>query len=175
MGARTVIGAITIGQSPRTDITADLLPMLSPSIELREYGALDPYTLEECRERFAPKEASPVLVSRMRDGSQVEMAEEAVIPLVQDCILRAEAEGAEGTVLFSSNGVSVTVTPASPYREAGHIKAAAGILSQQAPAFLYMDCMGYGVSMKEDARLASGLPVVLPRTMIARIINELFG
>lgn len=226
MEARTVIGAITIGQSPRTDITADLLPMLSPSIELREYGALDPYTLEECRERFAPKEGSPVLVSRMRDGSQVEMAEEAVIPLVQDCILRAEAEGAEGTVLFctgqfpafrhqkfllvpqpvihsmvkamagdsligvlipdqaqvpqveelfSSNGVSVTVTPASPYREAGHIKAAAGILSQQAPAFLYMDCMGYGVSMKEDARLASGLPVVLPRTMIARIINELFG
>ena len=40
---QTKIGAITIGQSPRTDITGDICPLLAPNITLQEYGALDPF------------------------------------------------------------------------------------------------------------------------------------
>ena len=93
------IGAVTIGQAPRTDITDDIRPMLASNIELVEYGALDPYSYEEASEKFAPKKGESVLVSRMRDGRQVTMSEAAVIPLVQDCIHRAEEDGVQATVL----------------------------------------------------------------------------
>lgn len=33
------IGAITIGQAPRTDITRDILPLLPDYMTLTEYGA----------------------------------------------------------------------------------------------------------------------------------------
>ena len=92
------IGAVTIGQAPRTDITDDIRPMLASNIELSEYGALDPYSYEEACERFAPSGEGAVLVSRMRDGRQVTMSEKAVIPLVQDCIARAEQDGVDATV-----------------------------------------------------------------------------
>ena len=223
---KTIIAAITIGQAPRTDITADIRPMLSPSIELREYGALDLYSKAECEKQFGPRPGDAVLVSRMRDGSQVKMAESAVIPLVQDCICRAEKEGAKATVLlctghlpsfrherfllipqpvihsmvkalaqdstvgvivpdqdqqmqveqlFSSNGVSVVTAAASPYLESDKMKEAATAAAKGNPAFIYLDCMGYSANMKQAVHQASGLPVVLPRTMIARMINELFA
>ena len=41
------IGAITIGQAPRTDITRDILPLLPDYMTLTEYGALDDMTYEE--------------------------------------------------------------------------------------------------------------------------------
>ena len=98
--ARIRIGAITIGQSPRTDITDDIRPLLAPNIQLQEYGALDPYSYEEAAQKFAPAPGDPVLVSRMRDGSQVTMAEHAVVPLVQECIYRAELDGVQAVVLL---------------------------------------------------------------------------
>ena len=62
------IGAITIGQAPRTDITRDILPLLPDYMTLTEYGALDDMTYEEVMSQFAPSEDDEVLVSRMRDG-----------------------------------------------------------------------------------------------------------
>ena len=35
------IGAVTIGQSPRTDVTCDILPILGDNVQLLEAGALD--------------------------------------------------------------------------------------------------------------------------------------
>lgn len=32
------IGAITVGQSPRTDVTMDIRPILGPDVELLEVG-----------------------------------------------------------------------------------------------------------------------------------------
>ena len=49
-----ILAAITIGQAPRVDITADILPLLPQHVTLREYGALDDFTLEEIEARFAP-------------------------------------------------------------------------------------------------------------------------
>ena len=43
------IGAITIGQAPRTDITRDILPLLPDYMTLTEYGALDDMTYEEVK------------------------------------------------------------------------------------------------------------------------------
>ena len=47
------IGAITIGQAPRTDVTADILRIFDDSLELVQAGGLDGLTKEEIAE-FAP-------------------------------------------------------------------------------------------------------------------------
>ena len=62
------IGAITIGQAPRTDITRDILPLLPDYMTLIEYGALDDMNYEDIMAQFHPEPADEVLVSRMRDG-----------------------------------------------------------------------------------------------------------
>ena len=226
MKKRIRVGAVTIGQAPRVDITGDIRPMLAPHIELIEYGALDPFSFEEASTRFAPGEGESVLVSRMRDGRQVTMSEGAVIPLVQDCILRAEKEGAEATVLlctgkfpefthckllitpqpilhalvqklaldkpiglfvpdasqiaqveewFSASGIAFEPVVASPYKEAELMGQRALAFRGKDLAFVLLDCMGYGCGMKEDIYASCQLPVILPRTYIARLLNELFA
>ena len=41
------IGAVTIGQSPRSDVMVDIKPILGPDIEIVEAGALDGLGKEE--------------------------------------------------------------------------------------------------------------------------------
>ena len=97
---KRVLGAITIGQTPRVDITKDILPLMPENTVLREYGALDDYTLEQIETDFAPQPGDEVLVSRMRDGRQAHFAERFVTPLVQQKIDQAEREGADAVILF---------------------------------------------------------------------------
>lgn len=94
------IGAVTIGQAPRTDITADILPLLPQEIQLVEYGALDDYSYEEVIAEFDPHPDDEVLVSRMRDGRQAKFTERFITPLVQKKIDQAEADGVSAVILF---------------------------------------------------------------------------
>lgn len=94
------LALLTIGQSPRVDLTGDVLSRLPDDIRIVEYGALDPYTLEEVTARFSPKEGDEVLVSRMRDGRQAKFAGRCVNPLLQACIEKAEGEGADAILLL---------------------------------------------------------------------------
>ena len=41
------IGAVTIGQAPRVDVTADILRIFDDSLELIQAGGLDGLTKEE--------------------------------------------------------------------------------------------------------------------------------
>lgn len=225
MRQRKILGAVTIGQAPRVDITGDILPLLPEHVELREYGALDDFTLEEVQARFAPGEGDEVLVSRMRDGRQARFAERYVTPLVQEKIRQAEQEGADAVILFCTgvfpafehqkillepqplfhsvvqklaggkrigvlvplpeqveqgrrfwgrSGVDVEITSASPYLEFAKVCRAAEFFKDKDLAFLCTDCMGYSVEMKRAIEDATGLPVILPRTLVVRILSELF-
>jgi hypothetical protein len=78
-GKRTV-GAITIGQSPRTDMVPELLEVLGPGVELLEGGALDGMSGAEIA-AIAPRDGDQVLVTRLRDGSSVRLAERHILPL----------------------------------------------------------------------------------------------
>ena len=64
------IGALTIGQAPRTDVMEDLDDILRGDVELIQAGALDLLTLEEV-ETLRPDGTGNTLVSRMRDGTGV--------------------------------------------------------------------------------------------------------
>ena len=86
------VGIVTIGQSPRADVVPDIAALLPPGIPVIERGALDgagPASLA----RLAPASGEDVLVSRMRDGTEVAMAETRLLPLVQDAVDHVTGRG----------------------------------------------------------------------------------
>lgn len=86
MSKQRKIGFITIGQSPRADIMEDIRKLITKDIKVIERGALDKYTYDEIKEKFSPTKDNTFLVSRMRDGKQVEIAEEKIHLLLQNCV-----------------------------------------------------------------------------------------
>ncbi|MEW6522768.1 MAG: AroM family protein [Bacillota bacterium] len=68
------------------------------------------------------------------------------------------------------------VTAANPYQEAEReLKTAAMALEQAGAQIIVMDCMGYTQAMKRLVRSTSGLPVILARSLVARLAAELLG
>lgn len=96
------IGFITIGQSPRDDIMKDILPIIGDDIEILQKGALDNLSEEELEE-IAPLSGDTVLVSSLRDGRSVSMAEEKIIVHLQRCIDELEVCGVSG-IMFLCTG-----------------------------------------------------------------------
>lgn len=71
--------------------------------------------------------------------------------------------------------VDAQVFPASPYGEnaTGAIERASNAAREAGVAVLFMDCFGYDLAMKAVARRSFGGPVVLARTLAARLVVEL--
>jgi protein AroM len=82
---KKVIGTVTIGQSPRTDVIPDVASILGPDIEIREAGALDGLS-PEIIASFAPQEGDYVLVTRLADGTSVQVAERHITPRIHEKI-----------------------------------------------------------------------------------------
>lgn len=93
------IGAVTVGQSPRTDVTEDIMRIFDGKITLIEAGALDGMSYEEISE-LKPEEGDYVLVSRMNDGRQVTFAERLILGRIQACIDRLEQQGVKMILFF---------------------------------------------------------------------------
>ncbi len=96
------IGLITIGQSPRLDIIPNMKMILGHDYEILEAGALDDHTLEEVqRLEIGPDDT--ILVTRMRDGTEVKITKAFVVPLIQRRIADLEKEGM-GVILLLCTG-----------------------------------------------------------------------
>ena len=93
------IGAVTVGQSPRTDITTDADTFFHGQVEILESGALDSYSLEEVQSLSRP-EGDYLLTSRMRDGAEVHVARSHILLNLQKCISHLEYLGAELILMF---------------------------------------------------------------------------
>lgn len=225
MKKRKILAALTIGQAPRDDITRDILPLLPPDVDVREYGALDDWTEAEVAAQCSFLDGDEILISRMRGGRQVRFTARFIVPLVQAKIDQAEREGADATILFCTgvfppfhhrkiflepepifhavaekladgqkigvivplpeqipqartfwkkSGVDITAVAASPYLEFEKIRRAGQSFNGQKLAFIVLDCMGFSAEMKHAVQEAGSLPVILPRTLAIRILNELF-
>lgn len=218
------IGAITIGQSPREDVVAEMQEVLGENIEVLQAGALDGLTKEEIL-RFTPKEDDFVLVSKLNDGSSVKFGESHILPRLQICVEKLEGEGAELIVfictgkfpdIFESKGLllypqtvlhavvpklasrgkigvfnpdtdqikqcqeiwgqsvaTVEAVAGSPYGDSQEIVDAANKLKTRDVDVIVMDCIGYNVEMKNRVREITGKPVILARTLVARVIREM--
>jgi protein AroM len=221
---RPRVGFVTIGQSPRTDVMADIAPLLT-DIEILEAGALDNVTDLAALAPTAGREEN-VLVSRLRDGSQIILGERKIVPLVQErvkaiiqqsvrlvvllctgdfpelrqfqqtvpvlfpdrllyhfvrSVLPREAKlgvlvplpeqiewSAERWRTVAEDVRAVSLSPYTAFETGLH---QAGQLSDR--HLIVMDCMGYTQKHKEAVRQVSGCSVILPRTLVARAVQEL--
>lgn len=217
-----VLGAVTIGQSPRDDITSELRPLLGGGVTVVEAGALDGLSREEVT-TLAPAPGEAVLVTRLRDGSSVRVAHRRILPRVArqvealarqvDAVLllctgtfppfqvacpvlypdrlllnfvRGVASGlhlgvvtpdpgqvAEQQGRWSAVAGRVTVRPASPYGDVNRLTEAAHALASRKVDVIVLDSLGYNLAVKQKFRALAGVPVILPRTLLARAAAEL--
>ena len=73
------------------------------------------------------------------------------------------------------SGISIEATSASPYLEFDKIVQAASFFKDKDLAFICTDCMGFTMEMKHRIQEITGLPVLLPRTLVVRILCEMFS
>ena len=99
-----VVGAVTIGQSPRTDVVPEM-SSLAPRTHWIEAGALDNLN-EAAIRRLAPSNGEFPLITRLKCGQSVTVGFESVKPFIQSAITRIEAE-ADLIVLLCSGPFSL--------------------------------------------------------------------
>lgn len=96
------IGFLTIGQSPRVDVVPEVVGIIGRDLEVVEAGALDDLSYDEIVETLYPGSGDTIYVSRLRDGRQVILSKEKIIPLLQDKVEQLEREGVSLIVLLCS-------------------------------------------------------------------------
>ena len=217
------IGVITIGQSPRKDITVDILPIFGNKVEILEAGALDGL-LKENIENEKPEIGEKGLISILNDGNSVFFSENFILPRLQNCIEKLEEKEVELILflctgkfsynfksklpiifpydvlknlvpLFSRNSSIGIITPkseqiedaknkwsslvnnievvsGSPYGDIKEIELAASKLRDKDIDIIVLDCMGYTLKIKKLVEEISRKPVILSRTLLARVISE---
>lgn len=221
---KPTIGLVTIGQSPRVDLTPDLEELWQSRYTLLERGALDDLSPEAIAE-LAPAEDETVLVSRLREGGCARIAEERLIPLVQEAITQVGRQASAVFLLCTGefppidssvplfepdrllrNAVRGIIRPGqtlgvivpeadqqedivrrwakyidnpvitdfgSPYAsDTELLERAAERLSQQNVDLIVLDCLGYSQKMKALVKAITGCPVIIPRTLVGRLIEE---
>lgn len=221
---KPTIGLVTIGQSPRVDLTPDLQALWQSRYTILERGALDDLTPAAIAQ-LAPTAEETVLVSRLRDGSCARIAEERLIPLVEDAILDVSRQAnavfllctgefppmTSSVPLFEPdrllrNTVRGILRPGqtlgvivpeadqqedilrrwakyidnpvitdfgSPYADDTQLlEQAAQRLKEQNVDLIVLDCLGYSQKMKALVKAITGRPVIIPRTLVGRLIEE---
>ncbi|MCW4050951.1 MAG: AroM family protein [Candidatus Bathyarchaeota archaeon] len=109
------IGMLTIGQSPRDDLIPGLMEILGDGYEIVEAGALDDHIMEDI-EKIELNPEHYILVSRMRDGTEIKITKKYILPLMQKRLDEIESQGVRVTVVmctgkfpqFKSKGLVVT-------------------------------------------------------------------
>lgn len=225
--ART-LGVITIGQTPRTDLTPEIEQLL-PGISIVERGALDGLSASEIAQ-LAPAPGAHVMTTRLRDGSAAVIGHGPLVARVQEAILDLQQEA--DVILLACTGefpafvhdkpliepdhvvahtlaalasrsrrvgilcplddqqdvarakygallpdsVAISTAVATPYSdEQAPLTAAAEQLRRDGAEIIVLDCMGYTAQMRSQVIEASGLPVLLARSVASRIAAELLS
>jgi len=86
------IGILTIGQSPRVDVVADITARFCVDVEVCEMGALDGLTLAQVKQ-YAPKAGMLALTTRMADGTEVVVAKEKLLPRLAAAVTALNERG----------------------------------------------------------------------------------
>jgi protein AroM len=220
------VGVVTIGQSPRTDVMPDIAARLPPGTRVIERGALDHVGRGELA-RLAPRRGEEVLVTRLRDGTEVTLAEARVVPMLQEAVDEVTGRGAalvaalctgtlagircprpllmpgplvrnlvtaaapQGPIIrlgvvvpapdqiepvragWSAAAGEILVLAASPYGPLDGLAQVAGTLAAWRPDLVVLDCLGFDGPMKQLVASAVGVPVLLPRTVLAGALAAL--
>ncbi len=223
MTEKKTIGLLTIGQSPRPDMTADLQPIFAEKADYIEAGALDGLTKKQV-ESMKPEPGEHFLVTRLADGSMVTVASHHLSDLMQQQVSRMETEGVSAIMILCTEGFQpfdcsipviypndvlkslvpmaapgghigvilpeagqmedfaeiwkqvvpkVTACHGSPYAEDGSLERAAKSFAHTDVDLIVLDCMGYSNVQQNLVAELSGKPVLLSRTLSAKVLMEL--
>lgn len=216
------IGLVTIGQTPRVDLTPELKKILGDDVKIIEKGALDDLSLEQVKKIY-PKQNEEVLVTRMANGTEVKIAGEKVFPLLKEkiaeleksdigvtflactgefpdldtksilirpqkllhSIIKALAKDKTLGIIIPSKGQvlsakerwsrvvkNVVVQSCSPYSNIENIETVADEFLQAKIDIVVMDCIGYTLKMKEQVYNKIKKPVILARSISAKVMSE---
>lgn len=91
MPSKKIVGVVTIGQSPRTDVMPEIKLFWRGEIEVRECGALDDLNRSEIQ-NLEKNIKGDLLVTRLRDGTEIKVGHQDIIPRVEACIRKLENE-----------------------------------------------------------------------------------
>lgn len=94
------IGFLTIGQSPRKDITDDLRRLLPTDLEIVEAGALDDLSEEYIKEKLRPDRLDVIYVSRLRSGVEVELSKRKLVEFMQSKVDWLNSRGVKLIVIL---------------------------------------------------------------------------
>lgn len=214
------IGVLTIGQSPRTDVTPSIQSILGKGIVITESGGLDSIA-DEMIGVIAPEDDETTYISRLRSGNSIKIGKSKLLPLLQKELKKLEEKvevvimlctgdfptletkmpiiypdkvlnntvkailptGSLGLIIpleeqrntlvkkWDHPNLKIITEVASPYEESD-VTGAAKSLRTQGADLIVLDCMGYNELHKQKAIKGSNLPVILPRTLTARIAAE---
>ncbi len=103
MNEMKTVGLLTIGQSPRMDMTSDLQPIFDEKLNYIEAGALDGLTLDQVL-TMAPQPGEHFLVTRMADGTMVHIAARHLTDLMQHQVTRLERSGVSAILILCTEG-----------------------------------------------------------------------
>ena len=95
-----VLGTLTIGQAPRPDVVPILDWHVPAEIRRIHRGVLDGLSRAEIDQRYQPEPDEPVLVTRMQDGTAVELSRRRMTDGVQQALRALEAEGCDAILLL---------------------------------------------------------------------------
>ncbi|MGH2317064.1 AroM family protein [Planococcus sp. SE5232] len=214
------VGVLTIGQSPRSDVTPSIQQILGDEVTIIEAGGLDGIS-DMDMSSIRPSASDTTYISKLRNGLSVKIGKSKLLPLLQAELTELEKQtsviimlctgdfptlryqkpilypdkvlnhivqalmdkGSLGIIIpleeqrysltkkWDQSNLELLVEVASPY-ESSDIAGAAKSLKERGASMIVMDCMGYNEIHKKEAVQATGLPVLLPRTLVARIVAE---
>ncbi|MEN1969820.1 AroM family protein [Lentibacillus sp. N15] len=218
-----IVGVLTIGQSPRKDVTPSIQSILGSEVVIKESGGLDSVTEGNMHE-ILPSNSDTTYISRLRNGESTKIGKSKLLPLLQNELSKLEEKvdvvimlctgdfptlrvnkpilypdrvlnhtmkaimmsGSLGLVIpleeqrhslvekWKDQDLELLIEVASPYEESD-VAGAARALKANGADIIVLDCMGFNEQHKQDAIKGSGLPVILPRTLVARIAKEYVG
>lgn len=122
MNLKKTIGLITIGQSPRPDVTADFEQVWGETFHIIEGGALDGLSEKQIT-ALAPCPGETDLITKLSNGKAVYVSHERLIPYIKQAVDQVVAQGADTVILLCTGefaGLTADITILQPYTVLGN-------------------------------------------------------
>ncbi|HEV2335372.1 MAG TPA: AroM family protein [Stellaceae bacterium] len=94
------LGTLTIGQAPRLDVGPIIDRHVRAAVRRIDRGVLDGLSLGEIARRYRAEAGEPALVTRLNDGSVVELSRRRMRDGVKTSLAALEAEGCDVILLL---------------------------------------------------------------------------